>query len=70
MFLLTTPLCIAGSRRSEVSGIGAEHWAEHCQCGLAERSVRQQSWQEIVNESLILIRNGESIRPRVMRYTS
>ena len=39
------------------------------QYDFAGRLVRQQSWQEIVNESLILIRNGESIRPRVMRDT-
>jgi len=32
------------------------------------RLVRQQSWQEIVDESSILVRNGESTRPRVMRY--
>ena len=37
---------------------------------MAERLVRQPSWQEIVNESLILTRNGESIRPRVMHGTS
>jgi len=30
----------------------------HGQGAVARRLVRQQSWQEIVNESLILIRNG------------
>ena len=38
--------------------------------GFATRLVRQYCWHGIVNESLILIRNGESIRPRVMRAAS
>gem|GEM_PF-3901948 len=38
--------------------------------GFAIRLVRQYCWHGIVNESLILIRNGESIRPRVMRAVS
>jgi hypothetical protein len=51
-------------RGQDIAGVAIES-----QDGFAGRLVRQQSWQEIVNESLILIRNGESIRPRVMRYT-
>jgi hypothetical protein len=34
------------------------------------RLVRQYCWHVIVNESLILIRNDESIRPRVMHLFS
>jgi hypothetical protein len=34
---------------------------------ISGRLMRQQSWQEIVDESSIRKRNGESFRPRVMQ---